>query len=217
MFHGIFLATFILALFTLVSASLYPTQPIQSTVYYAGETALTTWIDDGSFPLLSNMGDITIQLYTKSDIFLATLATNVDPLVQSYNLSIPRWLVYDGSNFTLRYLTDTPYNMTIYSADFTFVVRGDSIPNLPSPLGSFPSSTDGLVSSQAGLATVSEAENSGPTSIVIPPLLPSSVGGFNQPSGKSKNSAAGRLDTEKLKFRLVFILWPAVLGITLAL
>jgi hypothetical protein len=63
-----FLATFILALFTVVSAALYPTKPIQNTVYYAGETALTTWIDDGSFPLLSNMGSITIQLYTNSDV-----------------------------------------------------------------------------------------------------------------------------------------------------
>lgn len=68
MFHGMLLATSTLALFTLVSASLYPTQPIQSTVYYAGETALTTWIDDGSFPSLSNMGLITIQLYTDSNV-----------------------------------------------------------------------------------------------------------------------------------------------------
>ena len=69
MFHvRMFLATFILALFAVVSAALYPTKPIQNTVYYAGETALTTWIDDGSFPPLSNMGSITIQLYTNSDV-----------------------------------------------------------------------------------------------------------------------------------------------------
>ena len=69
MFHArMFLATFILALFAVVSAALYPTKPIQNTVYYAGETALTTWIDDGSFPPLSNMGSITIQLYTNSDV-----------------------------------------------------------------------------------------------------------------------------------------------------
>jgi hypothetical protein len=128
--------------------------------------------------------------------------------------------------------------MTIYSADFTIVVRGDSIPDFRSPLGSFSnsSSTTGLVSTYAGLATasqpsspppspplpsvsVSEAESPEPTSIAIPPLHPSDVGNTTQPSpaGKNKNSAPGGLDTEKLKFRLVFILWPAVLGITLAL
>jgi len=127
--------------------------------------------------------------------------------------------------------------MTIYSADFTIVVRGDSIPDFRSPLGPFSnsSSTTGLVSTYAGLATtasqpssspllppsvsVSEAESSEPTSIAIPPPHPSDAGNTTQPSpaGKNKNSAPGGLDTEKLKFRLVFILWPAVLGITLAL
>lgn len=146
---------------------------------------------------------------------------------------------------TLRYLTDAPYNMTIYSADFIIVVRGDSIPGFRSPLGPFSNSsaTTGLVSSSTyvGLATasqpsspplpppppsvsvsVSESESSEPTtSIVIPPPRPSDVGNTTvqpSPAGKkNKNSAPGRLDTEKLKFRLVFILWPAALGITLAL
>jgi len=68
MFYKMLLATSILALSPLVSVSLYPTQPIQDTVYYAGETALTTWIDDGISPLLSDMGRIVIQLYTSTDV-----------------------------------------------------------------------------------------------------------------------------------------------------
>lgn len=70
MFNGVsmFFVILLLALLTPVSASLYPTQPIQNTVYYAGQTALTNWTDDGTYPLLNNMGGITIQLYCDSDV-----------------------------------------------------------------------------------------------------------------------------------------------------
>jgi hypothetical protein len=67
MLHGMLLATFALALFTLVSTS-YPIKHIQNTVYYAGETVLTTWIDGGSYALLNDMGWITIPLVTDCDV-----------------------------------------------------------------------------------------------------------------------------------------------------
>jgi len=67
MIHGVLqLAT--LLTFRLVSASLYPIQPVQNTVYYSGQTALTRWIDDGTYPVLSEMGGISIQLYRDSDV-----------------------------------------------------------------------------------------------------------------------------------------------------
>ncbi|KAG1732847.1 uncharacterized protein EDB91DRAFT_1348938 [Suillus paluster] len=227
MFHGVFLATLTLAILTLVSASLYPIQPIQNTVYYAGETALTRWIEDGSFPLLSDMGGITIQLYCDDDTYLATLATNVSPAAKYCQLDIPRKLVHDSSNFTFRYITDTPYNTTIYSADFTIVVPGDSF---LSSQGSISTSTSGnlffqattsqplsLSPSSSTSSVVSGGSMPSSTSIVIPPLRPGDIGNIDQPSGNSKSSAAGRIDIEKLKFRVVFILWPALLGVTMAL
>ncbi|KAG0702625.1 hypothetical protein DFH29DRAFT_490849 [Suillus ampliporus] len=225
MFH----ATLIPALFTLtlVSASLYPIQPVQNTVYYAGESAVTRWIDDGTFPLLSDMGGISIQLYCDSDTYIATLATNVSPGAKYCQLEIPRMGVRDSSNFTLRYITGTPYNTTIYSADFSIVVPGDSLPSGSSKgSGSSSGSTSGDLFFQATSygPLPSSAESGGssspspsPTSIVIPPLRPGDVGNINQPSGNSRNSAGGRIDIEKLKFRLVFILWPALLGVTMAL
>jgi hypothetical protein len=67
MIYGVLqLAT--LLTFRLVSASLYPIQPVQNTVYYSGQTALTRWIDDGTYPVLSEMGGISIQLYRDSDV-----------------------------------------------------------------------------------------------------------------------------------------------------
>ncbi|KAG1780014.1 hypothetical protein EV702DRAFT_1024308 [Suillus placidus] len=208
MFHGVLLVTLLLALLTLVSASLYPIHPVQNTVYYAGQNVLTRWIDDGTYPLLSNMGGITIQLYCNSDTYLATLATNVSPGAKSCQLTIPRSLVHDASNLyvTLRYITNAPYEMIVYSADFTIVVQGDSLPTNASAATNTP-----LPFSSAGTSS------SSPTSVVIPPLRPGDVGNIDQPSGNSRSGAAGRIDIEKLKFRVVFILWPALLGVTMAL
>ncbi|KAG1745631.1 hypothetical protein EDB19DRAFT_1632197 [Suillus lakei] len=208
MFHSVLLATLILALLTLVSASLYPIQPIQNTVYYAGQTALTRWIDDGTYPLLSNMGGITY-----SATYLATLATNVSPVAKSWQLNIPRRrsLLLPS---TLRYITNTPYYMIIYSSDFTIVVQGDSLPTNASSLAS---STSANLFFQATNLPSPSAPSSSSSGIVMPPLRPGDVGNINQPSGNSRSSAAGRIDIEKLKFRVVFILWPALLGVTMAL
>ncbi|KAG2151568.1 uncharacterized protein EDB93DRAFT_262620 [Suillus bovinus] len=235
MFNGVpmFLVMLLLALLTPVSASLYPIQPIQSTVYYAGQTALTSWIDDGTYPPLSNMGGITIQLYCDSDTYLATLATNVSSGAKSYRLDIPRSLVllHDVSNFTLRYLTNTPYEMVIYSADFRIVAQGDSIPtptnaNASAGASSAVGSTSGnlffqatrtlspSVSPSSSLSGSESGTSTSTPSTVMPPLRPGDVGSIDQPS---RNSAAGRIDIEKLKFRVVFILWPALLGVTMAL
>ncbi|KAG1730719.1 hypothetical protein EDD22DRAFT_973951 [Suillus occidentalis] len=225
MFHGVILGTLLLALFTLVSASLYPVQPIQNTVYYAGQTALTRWIDDGTYPLLTDMGGITIQLYGNSDTYLATLATNVSPGAKSYQLNIPRSLIPDASNFTLRYITNTPYNMIIYSADFKIIpIPGDTLPTNASSLTSsssenlfFQATNTPSLSAPAPTPSGSGTPTPSPTNNAVPPLRPGDVGNINQPSSNSRNAAAGRIDIEKLKFRVVFILWPALLGVTMAL
>ncbi|KAG2346463.1 hypothetical protein BDR05DRAFT_855055, partial [Suillus weaverae] len=206
-------------LLTLVSASLYPIHPVQNTVYYAGQNALTRWIDDGTYPLLSNMGGITIQLYCDSDTYLATLATNVSPGAKSCQLTIPRSLVHDASNLyvTLRYITHAPYEMIVYSADFTIVVQGDSLPTNASAVASSTSTSENLFFQATNTPLPSAGTSTpSPTSVVIPPLRPGDVGNIDQPSGNSRSGAAGRIDIEKLKFRVVFILWPALLGVTMA-
>ncbi|KAG1874816.1 hypothetical protein F4604DRAFT_1955217 [Suillus subluteus] len=206
----------------LVSASLYPTQPIQNTVYYSGQSALTSWIDDGTYPPLSDMGGITIQLYCDSDTYLATLAKNVSAGARSCPLDIPRSVVYDGSNFTLRYITNTPYDMIIYSADFRIVVQGDSLPTVTntsasSVANSTTTTSENLFFQATNTPSSSSGPTPSPTNIAIPPLRPGDVGNIDQPSRSSSSSAAGRIDIEKLKFRVVFILWPALLGVTMAL
>lgn len=56
----------------------------------------------------------------------------------------------------------------------------------------------------------------------IAPVTPDEEDAYLHPHGPSSNSAAGfslggRIDLERLKFRIVFVLWPAIVGITMAL
>ena len=48
---------------SLGSASIYPTDPIASTVLSAGRVNKIHWIDDGNWPTLDAMGPVKIDLY----------------------------------------------------------------------------------------------------------------------------------------------------------
>lgn len=66
MFH-----TYILlvgACLPLVAASVYPTQPIQATVWSADQPMLVTWIEDWKNPVLSEMGLLDISLWRDTDV-----------------------------------------------------------------------------------------------------------------------------------------------------
>jgi hypothetical protein len=123
---------------------------------------------------------------------------------------------------TLRYITNTPYDMIIYSADFKIVVQGDSLPTKTNVNASSVATSSATTSTSQNLFfqasnTPSSESTPTPTNIVIPPLRPGDVGNIDQPSKSRLGNAAGRIDIEKLKFRVVFILWPALLGVTMAL
>lgn len=93
---------------TLSSASIYPTKPISTTVFTAGQPAQLKWIEDGHPPLLRDTGKVKIQLFAGNDVsgnyhisfhegglitlaqtFLATLARNVQPQSLSRMVYIP--------------------------------------------------------------------------------------------------------------------------------
>ena len=66
MFH-----TYILlagACLPLVSASVYPTQPIQATVWSADQPMLVSWIEDWKYPVLTEMGPLDISLWSNTDV-----------------------------------------------------------------------------------------------------------------------------------------------------
>ena len=57
----------LLALACYVSAGIFGTSPIASTVWSAGRTEMITWIDDSSKPRLKNMNNVDIQLFAPDD------------------------------------------------------------------------------------------------------------------------------------------------------
>ena len=49
-------------------ASLYPTQPISTTIYTAGQPAQLKWIDDSHKPTLDKMGLLKIDLFAEVNV-----------------------------------------------------------------------------------------------------------------------------------------------------
>ncbi|PSR71475.1 hypothetical protein PHLCEN_2v12640 [Hermanssonia centrifuga] len=65
-FLPIIFATICLARF--VSAGIYGTSPIASTVWSAGSSEFVTWMDDKSVPRLADMGNINVELFGGDDV-----------------------------------------------------------------------------------------------------------------------------------------------------
>lgn len=61
-------ALFTGAFLPLVSASVYPTEPIQETVWSADQPVLVSWIEDGKYPVLSDMGLFDISLWHDTNV-----------------------------------------------------------------------------------------------------------------------------------------------------
>lgn len=64
-----FLATacIIISLATTVSAGLYGTSPVATTVWDAGRSQTVTWTDDRSAPHLAQLGPVDIELLSGAD------------------------------------------------------------------------------------------------------------------------------------------------------
>ncbi|OBZ78369.1 hypothetical protein A0H81_02242 [Grifola frondosa] len=176
------------------------------------------------------MGLVKILLYVGDDTFVTTLAEDVDPTSRSENVWISPALKHNGSDYHMRFICDNP-PLTIYTADFTIA---DMAPYSPLHGGTIDAnkSTVETVSIFTPVLTL-VLPNSTVVSTLAPttvPLRPSAVPSVISNEEDSymahdKNPGAviggtGRrttVDLERFKFRLVFIFWPALIGITLAL
>ncbi|KAH7890544.1 hypothetical protein F5I97DRAFT_1826651 [Phlebopus sp. FC_14] len=262
----------LLALLPLASCSLYPTQPVENTIWKTGQTVRVAWRDDGAYPVLGEMGRCEVGLFWDDDTFVMTLASDVDPQSRSLQFVVPGDVVRDGEGkYTLRFTTNDPYDMTIYSADFSIAAggvdtstgAGASTDANNAPTGSTsPTGTSGndlamdtsatssaalasqgrmtmttLTSSSSSTTTtttatmgatpsmISSDQSSEPSTTMLsaPPLRPGDVSGSSSQQqqgtgiGNPKYSNAGRrIDVEKIKFRIVFVIWPVLMGITMA-
>ncbi|KAI6026665.1 hypothetical protein BKA83DRAFT_676116 [Pisolithus microcarpus] len=126
----------VLAAFTLffpfASANLFPTTPVQSTVWLAGQQAVVTWSDDGTFPTLDMMGPMVIELWENMSAFVGTLASNVNAKAGSAQVTVPAG-VKDNTRYTLCFVVLEPLQITVYSGDFAITPAAAAVPSLPAP------------------------------------------------------------------------------------
>ncbi|KAI5998936.1 hypothetical protein F5J12DRAFT_848394 [Pisolithus orientalis] len=67
------IALLISSLFATVQASIYVTNPVQSTVCTGGQSCEVDWVDNGESPLLSDIGECTVGLYSGEMAFVQSL------------------------------------------------------------------------------------------------------------------------------------------------
>ncbi|KAF9788515.1 hypothetical protein BJ322DRAFT_1209534 [Thelephora terrestris] len=214
--------------------SLYPTSPVAGTVYDAGRQNLVEWIDDDLTPHLQEISVLKVDLYHNDDEFVSTLATGVDPLGQALNVEVPPDIA-NSDRYYLQITCEEP-PLAVYSAYFTIqnsqtlgqnstdststlelsadadgvstVFSGDS----QSTLSGDPLSTR-MIPNMTGISWVSPTATPVSSSSQNIAFYPTSIPPNFEPTA-SRNAARGSVDW---KFRFVFILWPSLFGLIMAL
>ncbi|KAF9648362.1 hypothetical protein BDM02DRAFT_3187221 [Thelephora ganbajun] len=217
-------------------ASLYPTSPVADTVYDAGRQNLVEWIDDDPTPHLYEISVLKVDLYHDNDEFIDTLATGVDPVNRALNVELPLD-VAEHDRYYLQFTCEEP-PLTVYTAYFTIrntrtlgpnstngtsslelpadvedistALSGDSQLTLPSELLSTPAVPNMTDISWVPLTATSVSSTS--ESIAV---FPTSGPPRYEPT-VPRNAARGTRSVD-WKFRFVFILWPSLFGLIMAL
>ncbi|KIY47724.1 hypothetical protein FISHEDRAFT_74390 [Fistulina hepatica ATCC 64428] len=227
-------------------SGIFPTQPIETTVFSVGRLAEVTWIDDYRPPRLGDIGPVRIDLYSTNDTFITTVARGIDPTALSQTIDLSPDLDYLGDTYNLRFF---PYNkylrsQVVYTADFVIANTTKNTPIVPlsdeAGIGNSTQTQQPLtIKGTNRLLTLVLPSTTLVTQLAKPTLQPNissyttvtadslenhgsssvSKDGDSEPfpQGRSRNSAAFKLDLEKLKFQLVFIVWPAMIGISMAM
>ncbi|KAJ6551153.1 hypothetical protein B0H19DRAFT_1263844 [Mycena capillaripes] len=209
----------------LALASLYPTHPTAETIFRPGERANLTWIDTHPRPHLAEMGSLAIHLCTTNGTSVFTFAKEVSPMSRVHSVEIPQNLALHGSScneFVIIFMSVYPI-MRIWTHDFcitpsitdstaSYIPQVDEA-NTTNPLITFVLPTTTIVSELAPTTKVPAAT----TISAEAPQGDEAGTGLNRVH--SPNSANPRQGSEyqDVRFPLVFIAWPALIGISLAL
>ncbi|KAJ3782568.1 hypothetical protein GGU10DRAFT_389773 [Lentinula aff. detonsa] len=231
-----FLMFFGLYEFHIISARLYPTRPVSGTVYHCGKCDPITWMDDGKNPSMQNLGLLTVDLYCK-DQYVFTIE-QADPDAEMLMFCPPsphdfQWP--QGCNaYTLLFNGDNPSeNQTIYTHDFRIsgTSRAAKVEFMNHTIAGNPALRTALgVGSQTLTISPTTSVSQVPTSTTPASLTDerhrsdtSATTIYADPltstdrSHRNGASFTRSIDMEKLKFRFVFIVWPALIGISMAL
>ncbi|EJD04804.1 uncharacterized protein FOMMEDRAFT_153926 [Fomitiporia mediterranea MF3/22] len=216
-----------------VGASLYPTTPVQATVWRSGWNNVT-WIDSDASPSLAEMGPCFMDLWVDDNEpkHLTNLASDVDPQQLFYRAFIPADLWENASNFFIVFSSDNP-PVKYYTADFTLTDMTGNRTSTPgeklreAPASSSPESATSESSSRTSgpgggnndLVTVT-MEMSDTSAAPFPTVqTTSAAGGANPVSALTNDASNGGRHVHKpsMRFNFVFVLFPALFGLALAL
>ncbi|KAF9465995.1 hypothetical protein BDZ94DRAFT_1319956 [Collybia nuda] len=214
-----FLAFLVLTLFDPAISSVYPTEPVAATTFPTGQLATVKWKDDGHYPRLKDTGlmriDLHNDLHEKNNTYVATLARQVDPVMQSYTLFIPPDLP-TNRRYHMRFISFEP-SLTIFTADFK-LTKGAFLPvNLK------PGDENSRIAGSTPTPVPNPNPASQPVSVTTIHANPLNGGTDSKDSvthnagGGLKKSSAKRVDRHGSLFKLAFVLWPAVVGFSLAI
>ncbi|THV01853.1 hypothetical protein K435DRAFT_836743 [Dendrothele bispora CBS 962.96] len=214
----LFVAVICLLNMRLASAAVWPTKPVQGTKYTVGKCGMIEWKNTPNAPQCE--GPVVIDLHVANGPYLATVG-EYDLSDKKAEFCPPDDLHYRGSKYVfLFYCNNSP--KPVYTHDFT--IRGTT------PFSKYsaafannteamsPGSTSISTSSTTTLSQFSQPASSSTSS----PFLASttstvSADSFDDNRRNYNSARKNGIDMEKLKFRLVFIAWPALVGISMAL
>ncbi|KAI9064754.1 hypothetical protein FKP32DRAFT_1625347 [Trametes sanguinea] len=228
----------LLALVALMSANcaragIYGTSPVADTVLSAGRIATVTWRDDQTEPSIDDMGPVKLDLYVGQS-FVTTLAEDIDPASGSTDVWITPSLMHNGSDYHMRFVCQDP-PLTVYTADFGITDMANMAPldgltidphNESVPTVTYITPMLTLVLPDATVVSTLK-----PTPVTMrptptaPPFTVEEDDEPRVPAPTQTGAAVAMLgigkrptfDMERIKFRLVFIFWPALVGISMAL
>ncbi|KAK0493505.1 hypothetical protein EDD18DRAFT_1405168 [Armillaria luteobubalina] len=209
-FMWIFLYVFVCSLPT-TNASIYPTQPVAATIYKVAEPAVLNW--HSTVKDAREMGRFKVELFAGNHTYVGTLARDVPTQSQTYTVYLSPWLRYSGSDYTMRWISEYDPKNIVYTADFTITGIPDLLSSLPISYDAFPYSD---TSAEMATAT-SEASGSSSYSstMVSPPGSTVYAGPLDTTSGDSHPYSAAH--SRRFDARLLFVLWPAIVGFSMAL
>ncbi|KAF5309981.1 hypothetical protein D9619_010249 [Psilocybe cf. subviscida] len=223
-----------LNLFSGALGTLYPIKPVSGTVFSAGMPAQVKWMEDNKKPFLNSTGTVQIDLYAGKNTYIATIAKGIDPTSGATTVFIPSFVPGNYHAFVLRFITTEP-PQTIYTADFAIIPNPASISVKGGPRTATPStvvSTSTVISrvmgtgTGAGTGTSGTGSGSGAGQGSASPAektaTANSAGRRAKAAAHTWNEPRGTVDlftvdTEKMKFRIVFIVWPTLVGLSMAL
>jgi len=203
------LAFVLLVSSALVAAALYPTSPANSTIFRPGmaHTSMIRWMDDGAEPPADQLGSMRIELMLADEV-VKVLGREVDASRREFRTHMPWGIGPDSSDYAVVFIPPIPF-LPVYSARFT--ISNHTFP-IPPGAGVLNPTAIGSLSARRATSTVDEAylgtsSSANPVSTFDPRA---------EKIGTTENGSHRMRIERSVRFKALYVLWPALVGVVLA-